>query len=182
MPRKKGFDKMKQQQALSRVAQGFSYEAVGEEFGVARDTIYRLVKNRSHTGRTVVSRGKSFHIRLNEDEMNALKAFCVDGEFRSNADAHRALLRSTQGFLECSRKAQSEFEILKRQIEGIANNINQVAFAANRKDISLVHSQWEDVEELRAGLGAFSDRVNDVLDEMRRESVKLWRKTEYGRG
>lgn len=182
MTRAKGFNKQKKQQALSRVAQGYSYEAVGQEFGVAPDTIYRLVKSRSQNGKTVTAKGKFFGVRLSESQENSLNVFKEKGGFKTNAEAMRALLLYTDGYLSCSAGARTEFENLKSQVQGIANNINQVAYAANRKNIDLIRSQWEDVEELQQGLKQFVRKLDDALDEMRGNSTKLWRKSEYGRG
>lgn len=182
MPARKSFSRNHHRQALDMLGKGYSYEEVGDEFGVAADTIYRLKKKHSFQGKTVVAKGRKVTVRLSEVELKSLQAFREQNGKKSNSDAVRAMIRSSQGFLELSAEAQAEFEELKRKIEGMANNINQVAYAANAKRIVLVREQWEDVEELRKGLGELSRTVKDVMREMRRKSVKLWQKSGFDNG
>lgn len=179
MPAKKSFGPKQKQEALWMVSRGASYAEVGLHFGVAKDTIYRLNKARSFKGPSVVSGGRNLKVRLSQNHEDCLKAFREQGGFKTDSDAIRALLMSTQGFISVSDHAQADFQKLTRQIEGMATNINQVARAANTKRIDLVREQWEDVEEVRRGLRELTRFVHDVMSEMRQEGVKLWKKSEH---
>lgn len=182
MTRKKSFGKIHKELALKMVSNGSSYEDVGAEFGVGRDAVYRLVKDRTFTGESVRYKGRKLQARLSKEEERLLLSFKESGNFKTDSDAIRALLRSTKGFLEVSSEAQTVFEGLTRKIEGMATNINQVARAANYKKIDLVRAQWEDVEELRRGLGELTRLVKDALREMRRKNTRLWNKSDHGNG
>lgn len=153
---------------------------MADEFGVKKDTVYRLAKRRNVAVPKARGRDPMIGFRLSADELKAFDALVADRGFKSRSELARVLARGALGFLEVSREERADLEEIKTELSRIGTNINQLARAANRGRVDLVRTQWEDVSELRAALPRVNTYLLKVVAELRRRGVQLWRKSEYG--
>ncbi len=182
MTNAKTFNRNAHERALNLLRDGASYEDVAGEFGVKPDTIYRLAKRRN------VAKGKAkinhpvVTFRLPEDELKAFDALVLKHGFASRSELARALAlaRGASGFLEVSQSDRTDLHTIRNELSSMGRNLNQLTRAANSGRVELVKSQWEDLTELKGTISRLRTYVGDVVDETRRRSVRLWRKSEYG--
>ncbi len=176
----KTFNRNSHERALNLLRDGASYEDVAGEFGVKPDTIYRLAKRRN----VVTAKRKPIHpvvtFRLPEDELKAFDALVVKHGFTSRSELARALARGASGFLEVSQQDRADLHSVKVELLAMGRNLNQLTRAANSGRVDLVKAQWEDLTELKSTISRLRGYVTDVVNETRRRSVRLWRKSEYG--
>ena len=105
----------------------------------------------------------------------AFDAMVAELGYRSRSDAMRAMIRVGSGFLEFSREDAEALLEVQRELHKIGVNVNQIALAANRRRVSLVQGQWQDLNELRAVLPSVRTLLKQINDEHRRRGMALFR-------
>ena len=95
--------------------------------------------------------------------------------YRSRSDALRAMIRVGSGFLEFSREDAETLAEVQTALHKVGVNVNQIALAANRRRVSLVQGQWQDLNELRAMLPSVRALLKQINDEHRRRGTALFR-------
>jgi len=121
------------------------------------------------TGGTILS------ARVSLEELRAFDAMVAELGYRSRSDALRAMIRVGSGFLEFSQEDAEALLEVQRELHKIGVNVNQIALAANRRRVTLVQAQWQDLNELRAVLPSVRTLLKQINDEHRRRGVALFR-------
>lgn len=121
------------------------------------------------TGGTILS------ARISSEELQAFDAMVAELGYRSRSDALRAMIRVGSGFLEFSRDDAEALLEVQRELHKIGVNVNQIALAANRRRVTLVQTQWQDLNELRAVLPSVRTLLKQINDEHRRRGTALFR-------
>ena len=121
------------------------------------------------TGGTILS------ARVSREELRAFDAIVAELGYRSRSDALRAMIRVGSGFLEFSREDAEALLEMQRELHKIGVNVNQIALAANRRRVSLVQGQWQDLNELRVVLPSVRTLLKQINDEHRRRGTALFR-------
>ena len=159
---------------------GASYEEVAAEFGVKRDTIYRLAKRRNVAEGRKRTYGPKVTFRLTEEEMAGFEKLASENGFQSKSDLARALVRKASGFLDVDGSELAELKRISEELGRIGNNVNQLAAAYNMKRYEVVAMNWSDIEEAEKALRRFQLRLDDVVAEVQRRGARVWRKSEFG--
>lgn len=104
--------------------------------------------------------GPILSTRVTAEEMLAFDAALAAAGYRSRSEALRALLRGAGGAVSVTAAEAELLGTLAHELHKVGVNVNQIALAANRRQISLVMSQWEELRalrqllpELRLGIG-----------------------------
>jgi metal-responsive CopG/Arc/MetJ family transcriptional regulator len=121
------------------------------------------------TGGTILS------ARISKEELQAFDAMVTELGYRSRSDALRAMIRVGSGFLEFSREDAEALAEVQHELHKIGVNVNQIALAANRRRVTLVQAQWQDLNELCAVLPSVRMLLKQINDEHRRRGVALFR-------
>ena len=130
----------------------------------------RVAKNdATTTGGTILS------ARVSKAELQAFDAMVAVLGYRSRSDALRAMIRVGSGFLEFSRENAEALGEVQTALHKIGVNVNQIALAANRRRVTLVQTQWQDLNELRTVLPSVRTLLKQINDEHRRRGIALFR-------
>lgn len=154
--------------AASRAEEGAASAAAPAKRG-------RVARNdATTTGGTILS------ARVSSGELQAFDAMVAELGYRSRSDALRAMIRVGSGFLEFSREDAEALLEVQHELHKIGVNVNQIALAANRRRVSLVQAQWQDLNELRALLPSVRTLLKQINDEHRRRGTALFRHQSHG--
>ena len=124
--------------------------------------------------------GAILSARVSKEELQAFDAMVAELGYRSRSDALRAMIRVGSGFLEFSREDADALLEVQHELHKIGVNVNQIALAANRRRVTLVQAQWQDLNELRVVLPSVRTLLKQINDEHRRRGVALFRRQSDG--
>jgi Arc/MetJ-type ribon-helix-helix transcriptional regulator len=119
--------------------------------------------------------GNILSARVSREELRAFDALIGAHGFRSRSDALRAMIRLAAGFLEVSREDGAALSELQHELHKIGVNVNQIALAANRRQVPLMQAQWQGLNDLRAVLPSVRTLLKQMVDEHRRRGTALFR-------
>lgn len=171
MPKK--FATKDKEKASEMLLEGVSVKAVATHFDVHATTIYELRKEMGH-GHTRPDRASHVvHLRLSDEEFQALKVFMVDGGFKNRTAALRSLIRSATGFLDLKRSDFVDLTELRRELHSQGTNLNQIVRALNRSAFNgganLSRDDKAFLTDLRKVYGSFEAHVSRVFSEVRQK-------------
>jgi hypothetical protein len=132
-------------------------------------------RGRATTNDATTTGGTILSARISKEELQAFDAVVAELGYRSRSDALRAMIRVGSGFLEFSLDDAEALLEMQRELHKIGVNVNQIALAANRRRVSLVQAQWQDLNELRAVLPSVRTLLKQINDEHRRRGTALFR-------
>jgi Arc/MetJ-type ribon-helix-helix transcriptional regulator len=148
---------------------------VAKSFGVSVSTVRKYcaldgVKTERKTRQNTVA------VRLSGEEARALDRAVVDLGYENRSDCLRGLVRMGLGFVELSQADAEGMDELRLQMRRIGTNVNQMARAANRRDLPLMREEWDTLNELRAALPKVRIFLQSVVMEHQRKGVGIFRK------
>lgn len=110
--------------------QGVSISEVSRQFSVSRPTIHAI---RDEIGRAPGAQEPSTVVafRAQPTEVAALERLVRAGKFKSPSAAMRAICRRAGDFYETDPEVLDEIAALKKELQAIGRNVNQVARAVN---------------------------------------------------
>jgi Arc/MetJ-type ribon-helix-helix transcriptional regulator len=125
---------------------------------------------------TATTGTKTLSVRLSPIELEVLERLKTRHAYRSNSDALRGMVRLAGGMLEFEPEAARRLEEIRTELHRIGVNVNQIAHAANRGRVDLIKQHWRAIGELRQGLPRLRGYLQAVVEEQRRQGVRLFRK------
>jgi Bacterial mobilisation protein (MobC) len=93
--------------------------------------------------------GRILSVRVSLDEVQAFDAAIASAGFQSRSEALRSLVRGAGGAAVPLPEETELLAALARELHKIGVNVNQIALAANRRKIALMHSEWDAIGHLR---------------------------------
>jgi len=122
---------------IADLTAGGSVRSVAKTHGVSETTAQRLSRA-AGIKQERKSRQNTVAVRLSGDEARALDRALVDLGYENRSDCLRGLVRTGMGFVELSRADAEGMDELRLQTRRIGTNVNQMARAANRRDLPLM--------------------------------------------
>jgi hypothetical protein len=99
-------------------------------------------------------------VRVSLEEAQAFDAAVGSAGFSSRSEALRSLVRGAGGAVAPLPEETELLATIARELHKIGVNVNQIALAANRRQIALIRAEWDEighlrkiVPELRLGIG-----------------------------
>ena len=132
-------------------------------------------RGRPVTNAATTTSGQIMSVRVSRNELRAFDALIDLHGLRSRSDALRAMIRVASGFLEFSREDGAALTELQHELHKIGVNVNQIALAANRRQVPLMQAKWGALNELRAVLPSVRTLLKQMVDEHRRRGTALFR-------
>ena len=169
----KSFASKHKKEASNMLLEGASAKAVAAKFGVHVSTIYALRKDMGH-GHTKADRASHVvHIRLSDDELQALNAFVADAGLPSRTAAMRSLIRAATGFLELRREEFLDLSEARTELKAQGRNLNQIAFALNKAALQgearFTEQDKGFLADLRRTYAALDARLSSAFREVRQK-------------
>lgn len=170
---RKSFASKHKKDASNMLLEGASAKAVAAKFGVHISTIYALRKDMGH-GHTKADRASHVvHIRLSEEEFQALNAFVTDAGLPSRTAALRSLIRGATGFLELRREDYLDLSEARAELKAQGRNLNQIAFALNKAALKggarLTEQDKGFLADLKRTYAALDARLSSAFREVRQK-------------
>ena len=106
--------------------------------------------------------------RVTAEELRAFDALIASLGLRGRSEALRIMVRGAAGFLELGRDEVAALSEIAHELHKIGVNVNQIALAANRGRVPMMHAEWQAVNELRAVLPPLRLMLNRIVDARRR--------------
>lgn len=166
----------KRREALRQLTAGGEIATAAERLEAQGAAKAGTGSRRLRRSETATTGTKTVSVRLSPVELEVLGKLKARHGYRSNSDALRGMVRLAGGMLEFEPEAARQLEDIKSELHRIGVNVNQVAHAANRGRVDLVQAQWRAITELRQGLPRLRTYLQAVVEEQRRQGVRLFRK------
>ncbi len=167
---------VQRQEAIRTLKAGGQVSTVAETLG-ATDGAIRQIKNRGIRSKdATTTEGRVVSVRLSPEEVQAFDALCGQMGGKNRSDGLRSIVRMSVGFLEMSKADSDTLDEIKRELHKIGINVNQIALAANRRQLALGRGQWDAVNNLVKALPQIRSHLAMVIDENRRRGVTLFKK------
>ena len=160
---------------ITAVKAGESVRAVAKSFSVSVSTVRKYCAQEG-IKRERKTRQNTVAVRLSAEEAKALDRAVVELGYKNRSDCLRGLVRMGMGFVELSHADADGMDELRLQMRRIGTNVNQIARAANRRDLALMREEWDTLNELRAALPKVRIFLQSVVMEHRRKGVGIFRK------
>lgn len=93
--------------------------------------------------------GRILSVRVSREEAQAFDAAIEGAGFASRSEALRSLVRGAGGAVAPLPEEVELLAGLARELHKIGVNVNQIALAANRRQIALMRAEWEEIGQLR---------------------------------
>ncbi|PTX41830.1 mobilization protein MobC [Gemmobacter caeni] len=93
--------------------------------------------------------GRILSVRVSREEALAFDAATLSAGFTSRSEALRVLVRGAGGAVAPLPEETELLVSLTRELHKIGVNVNQIALAANRRQIALVRAEWDEIGALR---------------------------------
>lgn len=93
--------------------------------------------------------GRILSVRVSREEAQAFDAAIGAAGFGSRSEALRALVRGAGGAVAPLPEETELLVGLARELHKIGVNVNQIALAANRRQIALMRAEWDEIGTLR---------------------------------
>lgn len=121
---------------------GRAGQAVSE--GRSKDALVGI----SHPPRPTTD-GRILSVRVSREEAQAFDAAIEVAGFASRSEALRSLVRGAGGAVAPLPEETELLAGLVRELHKIGVNVNQIALAANRRQIALMRAEWDEIGQLR---------------------------------
>lgn len=121
---------------------GGAGQAVSE--GMSRDALLGI----PHPPRPTTG-GRILSVRVSREEAQAFDAAIEAAGFASRSEALRSLVRGAGGAVAPLPEETELLAGLVRELHKIGVNVNQIALAANRRQIALMRAEWDEIGQLR---------------------------------
>jgi hypothetical protein len=113
--------------------------------------------------------GLILSVRVSREEAQVFDAVIRAAGFSSRSEALRSLVRGAGGAVAPLPEEVDLLAVLARALHKIGVNVNQIALAANRRQIALMRAEWDEIAalrkllpELRLGVGRLVARRREV--------------------
>lgn len=93
--------------------------------------------------------GRILSVRVSREEAQAFDAAIEVTGFASRSEALRLLVRGAGGTVAPLPEETELLAGLARELHKIGVNVNQIALAANRRQIALMRAEWDEIGALR---------------------------------
>lgn len=93
--------------------------------------------------------GRILSVRVSREEALAFDAVIGPAGFASRSEALRVLVRGAGGAFAPLPEEADLLATLARELHKIGVNVNQIALAANRRQIALMRAEWDEIAGLR---------------------------------
>jgi hypothetical protein len=93
--------------------------------------------------------GRILSVRVSREEAQAFDSAIAAAGFASRSEALRSLVRGAGGAVAPLPEETELLSGLARELHKIGVNVNQIALAANRRQIALMRAEWEEIGQLR---------------------------------
>ena len=93
--------------------------------------------------------GRILSVRVSRGEAQAFDAAIEAAGFASRSEALRSLVRGAGGAVAPLPEEVELLAGLARELHKIGVNVNQIALAANRRQIALMRAEWDEIGQLR---------------------------------
>lgn len=93
--------------------------------------------------------GRILSVRVSREEAQAFDAAIGPAGFASRSEALRVLVRGAGGAVAPLPEETELLAGLAHELHKIGVNVNQIALAANRRQIALMRSEWDEIGQLR---------------------------------
>lgn len=111
-----------------------------------------------------VIKSSVYPMRFEADELALLKALSKELGIRSLAALIRLYIRIGLGTPTREQATMHKFDDIKRQLRGMANNLNQMTRAANAGKFRLNKRTEDQLEEMKVLVQSASDLLNTYQD------------------
>lgn len=139
--------------AAHAAASGGGSKAAGRAAERLGQTSYEDASAAGFPGSTLPPRpttgGRILSVRVSREEALAFDAATLSAGFTSRSEALRVLVRGAGGAVAPLPEETELLAALARELHKIGVNVNQIALAANRRQIALVRAEWDEVGTLR---------------------------------
>jgi Arc/MetJ-type ribon-helix-helix transcriptional regulator len=139
--------------AARPAAFGGGSKAAGHSAEQAGQTAYDDASATAYPGPSLSPRpttgGRILSVRVSREEAQAFDAAIGSAGFTSRSEALRALVRGAGSAVAPLPEETELLAGLARELHKIGVNVNQIALAANRRQIALMRSEWDAVGALR---------------------------------
>lgn len=146
---------------------GQSVAKIAEKYGRSKVTIYRVTE---HLNRSRV-RTKVIPLRLHPLELEALDAAFEKYGVQNRTRGIRKLLRSAGDFFEERDDIAAEWKAIRIQLDGIANNLNQIARACNSGKVDMSGELPDECKKLSRKYYELSDILSHPFVAVNRQSM-----------
>lgn len=147
-------------------ASGSGSKAAGRAAGRAGQTVYDGASCTAFPGPTLLPRpttgGRILSVRVSREEAQAFDAAIGTAGFTSRSEALRVLVRGAGGTVVPLPEETELLAGLAHELHKVGVNVNQIALAANRRQIALMRAEWDEIgalrkllPELRLAIGRF---------------------------
>ncbi len=93
--------------------------------------------------------GRILSVRVSREEAKAFDATITGAGFASRSEALRSLVRGAGGAVAPLPEETELLAAVARELHKIGVNVNQIALAANRRQIALMRAEWDEIAQLR---------------------------------
>jgi Arc/MetJ-type ribon-helix-helix transcriptional regulator len=93
--------------------------------------------------------GRVLSVRVSREEAQAFDAAIASAGFQSRSEALRSLIRGAGGAIAPLPEETELLATIARELHKIGVNVNQIALAANRRQIALMRAEWDEIGHLR---------------------------------
>lgn len=93
--------------------------------------------------------GRILSVRVSREEAKAFDEVMASVGFASRSEALRSLVRGAGGAVAPLPEETELLAGLARELHKIGVNVNQIALAANRRQIALMRAEWDAIAHLR---------------------------------
>lgn len=93
--------------------------------------------------------GRILSVRVSREEAQAFDVAIKAAGFGSRSEALRSLVRGAGGAVAPLPEETELLAGLARELHKIGVNVNQIALAANRRQIALMRAEWDEIGKLR---------------------------------
>jgi hypothetical protein len=139
--------------AARPAAFGGGSKATGRGAERAGQTAYDDASAAAFPGSSIPPRpttgGRILSVRVSREEALAFDAATLSAGFASRSEALRSLVRGAGGAVAPLPEETELLAGLARELHKIGVNVNQIALAANRRQIALMRAEWDEISALR---------------------------------
>jgi hypothetical protein len=93
--------------------------------------------------------GRILSVRVSREEAQAFDAAITSAGFSSRSEALRSLVSGAGGAVAPLPEETELLATIARELHKIGVNVNQIALAANRRQIALMRAEWDEIGHLR---------------------------------
>jgi Arc/MetJ-type ribon-helix-helix transcriptional regulator len=117
--------------------------------------------------RDATTGGPVLSVRVSRAEAKALDQVLRAAGYRSRSEALRALVRGAGGSVAPLPQETELLAELAHELHKIGVNVNQIALAANRRQIALMRAEWAAISALRKLLPDLRLAIGRLVDRRR---------------